>query len=75
MCLCLGQKNKKNIICNIVESAFLNHILAEIDCFHSLWKEGNVKPLDTVVNKAEMLEAAENKEDLIDVLQVIVIQE
>ena len=54
---------------------FLNHIFAEIDRFHSFGKEGNVKPLDTVVDKTKMLEAAEDKEDLINVLQVVVIQD
>ena len=54
---------------------FLNHIFAEIDRFYSFGKEGNVKPLDTVVDKTKMLEAAEDKEDLINVLQVVVIQD
>ena len=69
------QKLLKTYFYFVLSLTFLNHILAEIDCFHSLWKEGNVKPLDTVVNKTEMLEAAEDKEDLIDVLQVVVIQD
>ena len=75
MCLCLGQKNKKNIICNIVESAFLNHILAKIYGFNRFRKECHIEPLDTVVNKTDVFEVAKNEKHLVDVLQVIVIQE
>ena len=69
------QKLLKTYFYFVLSLTFLNHILAEIDCFHSLWKEGNVKPLDTVVNKTEMLEAAECKEDLVNILQIVVIQD
>ena len=75
MCLCLGQKNKKNIICNTVESAFLNHILAKIYGFNRFRKECHIEPLDTVVNETDVLEVAKNKKHFVDVLQVVVIQE
>ena len=69
------QKLLKTYFHFILSLAFLDHILAKIDCFYGLWEEGNVKPLDTVVNKTEMLEATEYKEDLVNILQIVVIQD
>ena len=55
-------------------SVFLYHILAEIYGFNRFWEEGQVKPLDTVVGEAQILELAKNKEHFVDILQVVVIK-
>ena len=55
-------------------AAYLNHVLAEIYDSYRFWKESQVKPLDTIVGKAESLQIAKNKEHFIDVLQVVVIK-
>ena len=35
----------------------------------------HVKPLDTVLHQAEVLQAVKDREDAIDILKVIVVQE
>ena len=61
--------------CFIWESACLNHIFAEIYFLHRLRKESaQVKPLDAVVDQAEILEVGQDGEDSVDVFQVVVVQ-
>ena len=59
----------------ICESACLNHIFAEIYFLHRLRKESaQVKPLDAVVDQAEILEVGQDGEYSVDVFQVVVVQ-
>ena len=47
----------------------LNFVSTNIDHLNRFGKEGNIKPLDIVVDEAEVFEADKNHEDSINILK------
>ena len=52
---------------------FLNFVPTNIDRLYRFGKEGNIEPLDIVVDEAEVFEADKYHEDSINILKMVVV--
>ena len=53
---------------------FLNTVVTDIDHMNRFWKEGNIEPLDIVVDEADVFKADKNHKDSINILEEVLVQ-
>ena len=51
----------------------LNFVSTNIDHLNRFGKEGNIKPLDIVVDEAEVFEVDKDHEDSINILKLVIV--
>ena len=48
--------------------------MTDIDHMNRFWKEGNIEPLDIVVDEADVFKADKNHKDSINILEEVLVQ-